>query len=63
MAKIYVGCALTGAPAAFVGMVEMLKLKLREAGHEVADFVGLVNGTAQDVYEPTSIVASPIVMC
>ena len=51
MAKIYVGCALTGAPAVFVGMVETLKVKIREAGHEVARFVGLVNGTAVDVYE------------
>ena len=51
MAKVYVGCALTGAPKEFVDAVEISKRRLREAGHEVADFVGVVNGTAFDVYE------------
>ena len=51
MAKVYVGCALTGAPKEFVDAVEIFKCRLREAGHEVADFVGVVNGTAFDVYE------------
>ena len=51
MAKIYVGCALTGAPQEFVDKVELLKALLREEGYEVPDFLGLVKGTAQDVYE------------
>ncbi|MFZ2484800.1 MAG: hypothetical protein WAX80_01900 [Minisyncoccia bacterium] len=51
MAKIYVGCSLTQAPEGFVRDVENLKVLLREAGHEVADFVGTVAGTATDVYE------------
>ncbi|MDO8565322.1 MAG: hypothetical protein Q7R67_01760 [bacterium] len=51
MAKIYVGCALTQAPEEFVREVEALKAQLRLEGHEVADFVGVVAGTATDVYE------------
>ena len=51
MAKIYVGCALTDAPTTFANQVEELKALLREEGHEVADFVGTVKGTASEVYE------------
>lgn len=50
-ARIYVGCSLTLAPEAFKRQVEEFKLSLRRAGHEVFDFIGLVNGTPKDVYE------------
>jgi len=49
--KVYVGCALTEAPEAFKSDVEAFKIRLREKGYEVFDFVGLVAGTALDVYE------------
>jgi hypothetical protein len=48
--KIYVGCALTTASEPFKTSVEDFKDSLRERGYEVFDFVGLVNGTAADVY-------------
>lgn len=48
--KIYVGCSLTHAPKEFRDEVEALKVSLRELGHEVFDFVGLVGGTPNDVY-------------
>lgn len=49
--KLYVGCALTNAPEEFKQTVEDFKVSLREAGYEVFDFVGLVAGTARDVYD------------
>lgn len=49
---LYVGCGLTQAPEDFRAGVEEAKQALRAVhGHEVYDFVGLVNGTARDVYE------------
>jgi hypothetical protein len=48
--KLYVGCSLTSAPEEFRAAVENLKDELRAQGHEVFDFVGLVNGTPADVY-------------
>jgi hypothetical protein len=47
--KIYVGCALTQAPQEFRDSVESLKDALREE-FEILDFIGLVGGTATDVY-------------
>lgn len=49
--KIYVGCSLTQAPDTFKTQVEELKQVLRQDGFEVFDFVGLVNGTAKEVYQ------------
>lgn len=49
-AKLYVGCSLTMAPEAFKAEVEAFKDALRAEGYEVFDFVGLVNGTPEDVY-------------
>lgn len=48
--RIYVGCSLTQAPEKFRDEVERYKGSLRDAGHEVLDFIGLENGTAEDVY-------------
>jgi nucleoside 2-deoxyribosyltransferase len=48
--KLYVGCSLTNAPEAFKTSVEGFKGTLRDEGYEVFDFVGLVNGTAEEVY-------------
>jgi hypothetical protein len=48
--KLYVGCSLTGASEEFKISVENLKHNLRAEGYEVFDFVGLVAGTAADVY-------------
>jgi nucleoside 2-deoxyribosyltransferase len=48
--KLYVGCSLTSAPEAFKTQVESCKDELRREGYEVFDFVGLVNGTAEEVY-------------
>lgn len=48
--KIYVGCALSQAPEEFRNSIEAFKDSLRANGHEVHDFIGLVNGTATDVY-------------
>jgi len=47
--RIYVGCSLTQAPPDFCAAVEALKTELRNH-YEVFEFVGLVNGTAADVY-------------
>lgn len=49
--KIYVGCSLTQAPEVFRQEVEDFKTKLRNFGHEAFNFIGLVAGTARDVYE------------
>jgi hypothetical protein len=49
--QLYVGCALTDAPEEFKQGVENFKHGLRAEGYEVFDFVGLVNGTALDVYK------------
>lgn len=51
MAGLYVGCGLTHAPELFAEQVESFKNAIREEGHEVYDFVGLTDGTPQDVYE------------
>lgn len=48
--NIYVGCALSQAPEHFVKAVEELKTQLRSEGFYVYDFVGVVKGTARDVY-------------
>lgn len=48
--RIYVGCSLTQAPERFRDEIEQYKESLRGAGHEVLDFIGLENGTAEDVY-------------
>lgn len=48
--KLYVGCSLTQAPESFKASVEQFKTGLRENGYEVFDFVGLVNGSEEDVY-------------
>lgn len=47
--SVYIGCALTDAPAEFMAEVAALKDVLRER-YEVYDFVGLTNGTSEDVY-------------
>ncbi len=48
--KLYVGCSLSHASEAFKNSVEDFKRGLRNEGYEVFDFVGLVAGTAKDVY-------------
>lgn len=48
--KLYIGCGLTHAPEAFRQQIEDIKNVLRKE-HEVLDFIGLVAGTAKDVYE------------
>ena len=51
MKTIYVGCSLTHAPEEFKASVEGFKTALRnEGGYEVLEFIGLVGGTAEDVY-------------
>lgn len=47
--KLYIGCSLTQAPEDFKQKVERAKDSLREK-YEILDFIGLVNGTANDVY-------------
>jgi hypothetical protein len=47
--RIYIGCSLTHAPEAFRMAVESLKQELRQQ-FEIFDFLGLVAGTAEDVY-------------
>lgn len=47
--KIYLGCALTHAPEQFGADVVSFKETLRNEW-DVLEFVGLTNGTAQDVY-------------
>lgn len=51
--KIYVGCALTQAPALFAESITHLKNELRRLvpDCEVFEFVGLEKGTETDVYE------------
>ena len=49
--KLYVGCSLTHASEDFKLGVENFKAALRREGHEVFDFVGLVNGSEREVYE------------
>ena len=49
--QLYVASSLTHAPEAFRAAVEDFKKALRARGYEVFDFVGLVNGTAKDVYK------------
>lgn len=49
--KLYVGCSLSHATEEFKNSVEEFKRDLRREGYEVFDFVGLVNGTASDVYK------------
>jgi hypothetical protein len=49
--KVYVGCSLTQAPEEFKSSVEGFKDKLRTMDYDIFDFVGLVDGTARDVYE------------
>lgn len=48
--KIYIGCSLTHATEEFKEAVEILKNNLRK-DFEILDFIGLVKGTPQDVYE------------
>lgn len=51
MVKLYVGCALTQAPAEFQERVRFLKEKLKTISSvEVMEFLGTVAGTARDVY-------------
>lgn len=50
-ATLYVGCSLTKAPESFKDTVEEFKAILRTEGYEVFDFIGVVNGTAEDVYK------------
>lgn len=50
-ATLYVGCSLTKAPESFKDMVEEFKARLRTEGYEVFDFIGVVKGTAEDVYK------------
>ena len=50
MQKIYVTCSLTHAPEQFRQDIEKLKQMLAEK-YEILHFVGLVNGTAQDVFK------------
>lgn len=47
--SLYIGCCLTGAPDEFVAQVEELKEVLRPR-FEVFEFVGLIDGTSEDVY-------------
>jgi hypothetical protein len=49
--KVYFGCSLTHAPEDFKNEIEQFKEKLRkELGVEVFDFLGLIAGTSEDVY-------------
>jgi hypothetical protein len=50
LTKIYIGCALTQAPAEFTKRVEALKDQLR-AEFYIFDFVGLIDGTPAEVYQ------------
>jgi len=47
--SLYVGCALTHASEEFKQEVQLLKERLKKVSH-VLEFIGLVDGTAQDVY-------------
>jgi nucleoside 2-deoxyribosyltransferase len=48
--RLYVGCGLTLAPQSFKDDVERLKDELRQ-DWKVMEFLGLVAGTAADVYQ------------
>ena len=48
--KIYVGCSLTHAPAAFREHIDRLKTELRKH-YTVLDFQGLTKGTDQDAFK------------
>jgi hypothetical protein len=48
--QLYVGCGLTHAPEEFKAQVEETKLRLGDEW-DVMQFLGLVAGTAADVYE------------
>lgn len=50
MHKIYIGCSLTHSSTEYKQSIDDLKNLLRP-NFEILDFVGLVNGTAQDVFE------------
>ena len=50
MKKLYVGASLTQAPKEFIDKVENLKKELRKE-YEILEFLGLENGTPQDVYK------------
>ena len=56
--KIYVGCALTNVPDKVRNKHELsirrLKSGLMTSGYEVLEFIGLVAGTAGDVYRHDS---------
>lgn len=47
--SLYVGCSLTQAPTEFITKVESTRQTLKTQ-YNVLDFVGLVNGTNEDVY-------------
>lgn len=49
MKKIYLGCSLTHATEEFKTHIKGLKQQLR-AKYKVEEFMGLTEGTAQDVY-------------
>lgn len=56
--KIYIGCALTHAPARFRGAIDKVKVDLRR-DFSVLEFVGLERGTPKDVFRhDTACVAS-----
>ncbi len=48
--KLYIGCGLTQAPQSFRDFVEEFKRHLKAEGHEILEFIGLVNGTPVDVW-------------
>jgi nucleoside 2-deoxyribosyltransferase len=50
MKKIYVGCSLTHASPEFIEKINELKENLK-GKYEILEFIGLVNGTAKDVFE------------
>ncbi len=51
MKTIYLALALTHAPEEFKKRFDVeLRSLLRKSGYELLDFVGLKNGTAEDVY-------------
>lgn len=49
MKTLYVGCALTHATEEFKQSVQVLKDRLKEVCN-VLEFIGLIDGTEQDVY-------------
>jgi len=48
--KLYVGCSLTHAPEAFKQQIKQLKITLNHH-YEIFEFVGLISGTEQGVYQ------------